>query len=48
MNNKNVSCIDKFDNVKKQKIYEGLRILKENPSINRDIEDLLKVLRLYY
>ena len=32
---KNVSCIKRFDNVKKQKIYEALIILKERPSINR-------------
>ena len=32
---KNVSCIKKFDNIKKQKMYEALMILKERPSNNR-------------
>ena len=36
---KNVSCVKKFDNVKKQKIYEALLILKDKPSINKQNED---------
>ena len=35
-------------NVKKHKIYEALIILKEKPSINRQNEDFLNVLKLYY
>ena len=34
-----MSCIKIFDNVKKQKIYEALIILKERPSINWQNED---------
>ena len=45
---KNVSCIKRFDNVKKQKIYEALIILKERPSINRQNEDFSNILKLYY
>ena len=45
---KNVSCIKKIDNVKKQKIYEALIILKERPSINRQNEDFSNILKLYY
>ena len=36
---KNVSCIKKFDNVKKQKIYEVLIILKAKSSVNGQNED---------
>ena len=40
---KNVSCIKKFDNVKKQEIYEALIILKEKPNINRQNEDFSNI-----
>ena len=45
---KNVFCTKKIDNVKKQKIYETLIILKERPSINRQNEDFFNILKLYY
>ena len=45
---KNVSYFQKFDNVKKQKIYEALIILKERPNINRQNEDFSNILKLYY
>ena len=45
---KNVSCIKKFDNVKKQKIYEALIILKERPSFNRQNEDFSIISKLFY
>ena len=45
---KNVSCVKIFDNVKKQKIYEALLILKDKPSINKQNEDFSNILKLYY
>ena len=45
--NKNVSCIKRFNNVKKQIIYESLIIMKEKPSINKQNEDFSNVLKLY-
>ena len=44
---KNVSCIKRFNNVKKQIIYEALMIMKEKPSINKQNEDFSNVLKLY-
>ena len=44
---KNVSCIKRFNNVKKQIIYEALIIMKEKPSINKQNEDFSNVLKLY-
>ena len=41
---KNVSCIKRFDNVKKQKIYEALIILKEWPSIKLLIDKMKTLL----
>ena len=43
---KNFSCIKNFDNVKKQKIYEALIMLKERPSINKQNEDFCKCFKI--
>ena len=45
---KNVSWVKKFDNVKRQKIYEVLIISKERHSINWQNEESSKTLKLYY
>ena len=44
---KNVSCIKRFNNEKKQIIYEALIIMNDKPSINKHNEDFSNVLKLY-